>query len=143
MLEAHRLGAFDGATQDVAGVALVGGALRGLDVAEHPRDPLFGRAPRQDPEGGRVRHRDHVGLLDRVEAGDRRSVEAHPPFKGVGELGGVDREGLELTEDVGEPEAYEADVTLPGEGDDFLRVLRGGLDPGRLLGAHRSRNPTL
>jgi hypothetical protein len=69
-------------------------------------------------EGGRVGHRQHVGLLDRVEAGDRGAVEAHPAFEGVVELAGVDRKALQLAEDVGEPEADEADVVFLDERDD-------------------------
>ena len=44
----------------------------------------------------RVRLGDHVGLLDRVEAGDRGPVEAHTALEGVLQLGDVDRERLEL-----------------------------------------------
>src|SRR5438552_1201275 len=47
--------------------------------------------------------------------------------EGVVQLGGVDREGLQLAQDVGEPEADEADIAL---GHDRLDVLRGV----RLLG---------
>ena len=39
VVEAHRLGALDGAAQDVARIALVRGALGRQDVAEHPRHP--------------------------------------------------------------------------------------------------------
>ena len=115
-------------------------ALGRADVGEHARDAaaLVLRAPRQHRERRRVRHRDHVGLLDRVEAGDRGAVEAHAALEGVVELGGVDRERLQLPEDVGEPEADEADAALLDERLDVLGVLgwsamaRGSLDgPGR------------
>ena len=111
-VEAHRARALERSAQDVARVALVGRALGREDVAEHPRDALLVRAPREHREGRGVGHGDHVGLLDGVEAGDRGAVEAHPALEGVVELGRVDRERLELAEDVGEPEADEADVVL-------------------------------
>ena len=101
-----------GATQRVARVALVGLQVRRDDVAEHARDALVLWAPRQDREGRRVGHGDHVGLFDRVETGDRGAVEAGAAVEGVAQLGAVDREALELTEDVGEPEAHEANVVL-------------------------------
>jgi hypothetical protein len=113
----------------VARIAFVRRALRGLDVAEHAPDALLLRAPRQHGEGARVGHRDHVGLLDRVEARDRRTVEAHPVREGVSELVAPDREGLQLPEDVGEPQPDEADVPLLDERQHVgggARGLRGG-----------------
>ena len=121
-LEAHRVSALEGAAQHVARIALIGGALGRDHIAEHPSDPLLLRPPRQDRERRGVGHRDHVRLLDRVEARDRGPVEAHPGFERVIQLGGVDRERLQLPEDVGEPEADEADLTL---GDDRLDILGG------------------
>ena len=112
-VEAHLFGAFQRPLHDPARVALVRAAAGDADVAEHARDRVFLLgAPGQQVEGRRVRHGEHVGLLDRVEAGDRGPVEAHPAFEGVVQLGGVDREALQLPEDVGEPEADEADVVL-------------------------------
>ena len=81
------LRALQRAAQHVARVALVGRALGRQDVAEHARDALLLRAPRQHGERRRVGHRDHVGLLDRVEAGDRGAVEAHAALERVVELG--------------------------------------------------------
>ena len=120
-----------GAAQDVARVALVRVALGRADVGEHPRDAaaLVLRPPRQHRERRRVGHRDHVGLLDRVEAGDRGAVETHPALERVVELGRVDRERLQLAEDVGEPEPDEADAALVGERLDV--VGRAGRVHGR------------
>jgi len=75
-VEAHRPGPLNRAAEDVSGVPLVGRPLWCEDVAEHPGDALLLRAPGKHGEGRRVGHRDHVGLFDRVEAGDRGSVEA-------------------------------------------------------------------
>ncbi len=121
-VEAHRVRALERAPQHVPRVALIRGALGRDDVAEHAPHPLLLGAPRQDRERAGVGHRDHVGLLDRVEASDRRAVEAHARLERVVELRRVDRERLQLAEDVGEPEADEADVALR---DDRLHVLRG------------------
>ena len=98
--------------QHVARIALVRRSLGRDHVAEHPSHALLLRAPRQHRERARVGHRDHVRLLDRVEARDRRAVEAHPRLERVVQLGRVDRERLQLAEDVREPEADEADVAL-------------------------------
>src|SRR5205823_531522 len=80
--------------------------------------------PRQHVERRGVGHGYHVRLLDRVEPRDRAAVEAHAALEGVVELLGVDREGLQLAEDVGEPEADEADAPLLHERLDVLGGLR-------------------
>ena len=60
-------------------------------------------------------------------------------LEGCVQLGGVDRERLELTEDVGEPEVDEADLAL---GNDRLDVVRGdwlgGHDLELLIAVHRA-----
>ena len=68
-----------------------------------------------------------------VEARDRRAVEAHSTLERVGQLGRVDREGLQLTEDVGEPQPDEADLALLGERHHVICGQRAG------DGAHRAR----
>jgi hypothetical protein len=124
VVKAHLLGALERASQDEPGVALIRGPLGSDDVAEHPRHPLLDRTPRQDRERARVGHGDHVGLLDWVEAGDRGAVEAHPPLERIAQLGGVDRESLQLAEDVGEPQADEAEVSLLDERGHILGGAR-------------------
>ena len=78
VVEAHVLRPGERPAHLEARVALVGLAPRLQHVAEQPAD-LVGLAgpPGQDPERGRVGHGDHVRLLDPVEPGDRRAVEAH------------------------------------------------------------------
>ena len=118
-VETHLFGPFHRPLQDPARVALVGTAAGDPDVAEHASDGiLLLRAPGDQREGRRVGHRDHVRLLDRVEAGDRGAVEAHAAVEGVLQLGGVDREALQLAQHVGEPEADEAHVVLLDDLDD-------------------------
>jgi hypothetical protein len=82
-------------------------------------------APGQHRVRVRVGHRDHVRLLDRVEAGDGRAVEAHPVGERVLELLAADGEALQLPVDVGEPEPDELDAVLVGAGDDVLRLGAG------------------
>src|SRR6185503_4054864 len=65
-----------------------------------------------------------------VEARDRRAVEAHPSLECVVELRRVDGEALQLPEDVGEPEANEADVAVV---DDRFDVVRGPRLVGHVL----------
>ena len=144
-VEAHLLGPFERAAHDPARVALVRAAAGHADVTEHARDRvLLLRAPGQEVEGRRVRHGEHVGLLDRVEAGDRGPVEAHPAFEGVVELGGVDREALQLSQDVGEPEPDEAHVVLFAELDDILGGLRAVCHCcDCLLGSGRGKRATI
>ncbi len=126
VVEAHRLGSLERAAHDPARVALIRLATGHPDVAEHARRAVFVlRAPRNQPAGRRIGHRDHVRLLDRVEPGDRGAVEPHPALEGVVELLGVDREALQLPEEVREPEPNEADVIRLAVGDRLLRAGRG------------------
>jgi len=124
-VEAHVFGPFEGALHDPARVTLVGVAARHLDVAEHAGDGVLPfRPPGDQSEGRGIGHRDHVRLLDRVEAGDRGAVEAHAPVEGILELGSVDREALQLPEHVGEPETDEADVVFLDDLGDVSGTLR-------------------
>jgi hypothetical protein len=99
-------------------VALVRRALGREDVADDPRDALLLGAPRQDRERARVGLGDHVGLLDRVEAGDRGAVERDAFGERLLEVLAADAERLELPEDVREPQAHEADVALLDDAED-------------------------
>ena len=121
-VETHSLRALHCAAEHVPGVALIRRFLGRDDVAEHPPHALLLRAPRQHRERARVGHRDHVRLLDRVEARDRAAIEAHPRLERVVQLGRVDRERLQLAQDVREPEPDEPDLVL---GDERLHVVRG------------------
>ena len=64
------------------------------------------------PERLRIGDRDHVRLLDRVEARDRRAVEAHPVVERRLDLGRGDREALQVPLEVGEPEEDVLDLLL-------------------------------
>ena len=105
--------------EDPARVAVERRAVRLEDVAEHPRHRLLG-LPRDHLEGGGVGERHHVGFLDAGEPVDRGAVEAHPSGEGALELLRGDRERLQEPEDVGEPEANEADPSLLDRAQDVL-----------------------
>jgi hypothetical protein len=110
--EAHRLHAFERAAQDVARVALVRVAVRGDDVADHPRDLGLALAMRHQLERARIGNRDHVRLLDRVEARDGRAVEAHPVVERALELVGGDRKALQVPLEIREPQQHELDALV-------------------------------
>src|ERR687886_554524 len=103
-VEAERAHPLERAPQDVARVALVGLPVRRDDVADHPRDLRLARLPRHELERVGIGDRDHVRLFDRVEAGDRRAVEAHAVVERVLDFARRDREALQVPLDVGEPE---------------------------------------
>ena len=77
-IEAERLHPLQGHPQHMPGIGLIGIAVGGAHIADHAGDIALAGLPRQHLEGGGVGHRDHVRLLDRVEAGHRGAVEAHP-----------------------------------------------------------------
>ena len=83
-VEAEILHALERLPEHVARVTLVRRAVGRDHVADHARDlgadrlPVLVDRPRHDLERRRIGDGDHVRLLDRVEAGDRRAVEAHP-----------------------------------------------------------------
>src|SRR5437763_5762078 len=111
-VEAERRHPLERAAQHVARIALVGLPVGGDDVADHARDLRLALLPWHELEGVRIGDRDHVGFLDRVEARDRRAVEAHAVVERVLDLARRDREALEVPFDVGEPEQDELDAFL-------------------------------
>ena len=112
--------------EHVAGVALERVARQVLDVAEHPGNRGVLAAPGDDLEGARVGKGEHVGFLHPGVALDRRSVEGHAFFEGALELGRGDGEALEGPEDIGEPEAHEADASLLDRAQDVVELLLHG-----------------
>ena len=98
------------------------------DIAEHAGHTVVPVPPRQHLEGGGVRSQEHVGLKDAGQALDRRSVEADALLEGALDLGRCDGHGLELSGDVSEPQADEADVTfLDGSEHVLLLLVQWGL----------------
>ena len=101
-----------GALGERARVALIALHVRGLDdVATQVERGLL--EERVDDRGGRIRHQDHVGLLDALPAGDRRAVEALAVLE-ERFVHDARRDGhvLFLTLGVGEPEIDELDLLL-------------------------------
>jgi hypothetical protein len=109
-VEAHLPHAVEREPEDVPRIALVGLAVRPDDVADHAGDLVA--AVGHELERGRVGDGDHVRLLDRVEAGDRGSVEPHAVVHRPLELRLRDREALQVAFDIREPEVDELDVLL-------------------------------
>ena len=126
-VEAHRPHPLERLAQHVARVALVRLSVRGDDVADHPADDRLAGSRRHDPERLGIRDRDHVRLLDRVEAGDRRAVEAHPVVERGLDLARGDREALQMPLEIGEPEEHVRDLLLL----DLLQHLLARLRVGR------------
>jgi hypothetical protein len=99
------------AAQYVPRVALERATVGDPDVTEHPS----GRAavgPREQLEGGRIGLGENVRLLHSAEAVDGGPVEVHTLFEGGLELDRRDRHGLQLAQNIGEPESDQLDVSL-------------------------------
>jgi hypothetical protein len=103
-VEAHCLHAPERTAHDVARIAFVRLAVGLDDVADEATDLGLAFTGRHQAPGGGIGDRDHVRLLDRVEAGDRRPVEAHAVVQGALDLGRRDRKALQVPFDVREPE---------------------------------------
>lgn len=86
-----------------------------------------GRAERVDKGGGRVRPHQHVGLVDLLEAADRRSVKADAGLEQlIVDFGQRDREMLPQAGEIREPEVHHLDGALLDQFDHLARI------PGRL-----------
>ena len=101
-----------------------GVAVGHVDVADQPRDAILRIAPRKDRNVVEVGREQHVRLLDPHEPLDRRAVEHDVAGERLLELRRRDLDVLVDAEDVGELQAQEADVVLPGELEDVLRRSR-------------------
>ncbi len=108
--EAGRLEVRLGVRRDVARIASI--RLVGERVADREvHDQGLRRAERVDERRGRVRDELHVGLVDRLEAADRGSVE-HQPVVEDGLVEGLHRD-VEVLHDAGqvdEADIHELDV---------------------------------
>ncbi len=72
--------------------------------------------------GVRVRHQDHIGLVDTLPADDRRAVEHLAVVQQfIIYRGGGQRQVLLLAQRVGEPQINEFDFFIP----DFLEEVMG------------------
>ena len=98
--------------QHVARVGEGWGAIRQVDVTEHPSAARCLRSPWQHLKGAGVGLGQHVRLGDTGETLDRRAVETDALDEGALELGRRDGHRLEETEHIGEPQPHEADVPL-------------------------------
>ena len=103
----------------VAGIGLPGQRL--MHIAKDDQRRLGGK--RVENRGRAVRHQHHVRLVDRLPAGDRRTVEHHALVQEIF----VDRpdvvsQMLPLAARIGEPEVDVFDVVLLDQIHDFLGV---------------------
>ena len=110
--EAHLAGLGEVALEHPAGVGVARGAVGQQDVAEHPGHARVLAAPRQQLEGRRVGTRDHVRFVNPRETLDGAAVEADAVRERALELSRGDRDGLERTEHVGEPEPDKTNIPL-------------------------------
>jgi hypothetical protein len=123
--DAGRLQVGLGALRERARVALIALHRRRLDdVATQVQRRLL--EERIDDGGARIRHEDHVGLLDALPAGDRRAVEA----LAVLEEGVVDHAGrhghmLFLALRVGEAEVNVLDALFLDQLEDVSAGAHG------------------
>ena len=102
--DAHGLDHGFGLAGDAAGIAVIGLAGGRLEHVADEHQRRLGEE-RVDAGGGGVRHQAHVGLVDRLPAGDRGAVE-HLAFRERLLLDHPDVEGhvLPLAARIGEPE---------------------------------------
>ena len=120
-LEAHLLGVGDDGLECHAGVADERRAIRVSDVADDARH-VAGRAlkPRNHLERIEIGLEVHVRLLDALVPADRGAVEHHLVVEGLRQLVNGNLNVLELTMELGELQAHEADVLRLGLCEDFL-----------------------
>ena len=121
--DAGRLEIGLGLLGDAARIAVVGLAARGIEnvaVDDHRR----GGEERVHAGRGRVGHQRHVGLVDRLPAGDRRTVEHEPVGEGVVvDQRLIEGDMLPLAPRIGEAEIDIFDVVVL----DRLQDILGGL----------------
>src|SRR5699024_4688265 len=111
------------AAQHLAWVRPRGLPIRHRDVAEHAGGEVAVLLPTegQDLESRRVRLGDRVCLEGPREALNRGTIETDALRERPFQLGGSHGHGLQITLNVGEPEADEADIAFfKGAEDEFL-----------------------
>src|SRR5918992_4253106 len=125
------------AAQDIAWIAPERTTIGRVDVAEDTGDAPVGMvfSARHDLERACVGTGEHVGFLNAGESLDRGAVEADSLVERLLELLGCDREALEKTEDVGEPEPHQPDAPF------LARTQHVLLLPFHLPAHHREPTP--
>ena len=89
-------------------------ALGSPDVAEHPGHRVLLGAPRQQRKRGGVWKSPHIALVGPGKTFDGRAVEANAIVDSVFQIGDVDRESLEVSQDVRKPQPNELHVRVSG-----------------------------
>ena len=134
--DVHRVAEVGGLAQHAlqvrARIARKGSAVRVGDVADQAGGAGgLGAAPGQHRVGGGVGQEVHVGLLDALEAADRRAVEHELVVERLLELVDGNRDVLDRAVRLGELQPDERDVVTPAAFDHLLLIhaLLRGLDP--------------
>ncbi|MBW2227918.1 MAG: hypothetical protein JRG99_11540, partial [Deltaproteobacteria bacterium] len=94
-------------------VSLIRRMVRVHDVAEHPGHRPFARTPWEHLKRGRIRHGNHIALMDARKTLDGRSVKSHTLTHAGFQLGLSDCKGLEHPKDICEPKLNKADILFP------------------------------
>src|SRR5262249_16876218 len=140
--DAPRLDQALGLAGDAARVAIVGLAGGRLEHVAYQNQGGFG-IERVDAGGGRIRHQVHVGLVDRLPAGDRGAIEHDAFGEGVFfDRRDIDRDVLPLAARIGKTEIDEFHVVVLDGFQDILSrrhsfPLCWKLEHGKSAGARR------
>ena len=126
-VEAHIRRLLDHAAQAVARVALEGGAVRHVNIADEAGNLALLGPPGEDHEGIEVGVEVHIRFLDAHEPLDGGAVEHALILQRFFKLTGGDGHVFELAENVCELEADEFHIVLLTDFDDLLLgILHGG-----------------
>ncbi len=127
--DARRFHVGDGLLGHPARVAVIGLAGGRLEHVAHDRERGF-REERIDARGRRVGHQVHIGLVDRLPAGDRRAVEHHAFSESVFfEHRDVEGDMLPLAARVGETAVDVLNVFVLHQFEDILSGRHLNLPP--------------
>jgi hypothetical protein len=117
--------------QDDARIALKEIAVGTVDPADDAGGRVAAPFPRDDVEGGKVRHQEHVALGDPGEPGDRRAIEPLAMLDDIPEEVDRDRHELGNAHHISELEIDELDRLALAGFQYLLDTRRFGLPAGR------------
>ena len=123
--KAHLLRLAEHLLEQAAGIALKGGAVRLVHVADQAGRPFPLPIPWEDDEAVEIGIEIHVALLDPDKSLDGGAVEHALVLKRLLQLGGGDGDILERAEYIGELQADEPDIFILHHPHDVL----GGILP--------------
>ena len=119
-----------GSTQHIARVGRSGLSVGSRDVAKHARGRVDLPSPRQHLKRCGVRVQQHIGLVHTRQSLDGGSVDSKPLGKRALDLGGCQRNVLEGSRHVGEPQPNELHTAfLNGAEHKLLLLVHGTPSP--------------